>query len=94
MEAAETVKISGASILRGGEFKPRSSPYAFRAWDFDGLRLPPKGPRAVSLPIITRGPGPGRYSVVEKLGIHTDRCAKLSEFFPVKKVGRTRNRCS
>ena len=53
IEVAEAVKKSGANILRGGAFKPRTSPYAFQGLRGEGLKLLLEAKRATGLPIIT-----------------------------------------
>lgn len=50
---AEHVKRAGASILRGGAFKPRSSPYSFQGLQEEGLRLLRDAGRSAGLPIVT-----------------------------------------
>ncbi len=50
---AQAVKDAGADILRGGAFKPRTSPYAFQGLKEDGIRLLLKAKEATGLPIIT-----------------------------------------
>ena len=50
---AQSVKESGADILRGGAFKPRTSPYAFQGLGEDGIRLLLEAKKATGLPIIT-----------------------------------------
>ena len=50
---AEAVKKSGATILRGGAFKPRSSPYSFQGLHEDGIKLLLEAKKATGLPIIT-----------------------------------------
>lgn len=50
---AERVKAAGASFLRGGAFKPRTSPYAFRGLKAEGLRLLLEAKKATGLPIVT-----------------------------------------
>ena len=50
---AMSVKASGAQILRGGAFKPRTSPYAFQGLKDEGLRLLVEAKKASGLPIIT-----------------------------------------
>jgi len=50
---AESVKKSGATMLRGGAFKPRTSPYAFQGLRGDGIKLLLEAKRATGLPIIT-----------------------------------------
>lgn len=53
MATARAVKAAGANILRGGAFKPRSSPYSFRGLGVEGLKLLRKAGDEVGLPIIT-----------------------------------------
>lgn len=50
---AESVKKSGAKILRGGAFKPRSSPYAFQGLEEDGLKIMVAGREATGLKLVT-----------------------------------------
>ncbi len=53
IEVATSVKKFGADILRGGAFKPRTSPYAFQGMKDEGIRLLLKAKEATGLPIIT-----------------------------------------
>jgi 3-deoxy-7-phosphoheptulonate synthase len=53
VETAIAVKAAGANILRGGAFKPRSSPYAFRGLGVDGLRHLATARSVTGLPVIT-----------------------------------------
>ena len=50
---AKSVKAAGASMLRGGAFKPRTSPYAFQGLGADGLRMLSVAKRETGLPIVT-----------------------------------------
>ena len=50
---AQRVQAAGASILRGGAFKPRTSPYAFQGLKYDGLRLLKEARAKTGLPIVT-----------------------------------------
>ena len=50
---AKDVKKSGAGFLRGGAFKPRTSPYAFQGLKYDGLDLLKKAKEKTGLPIVT-----------------------------------------
>ena len=50
---AESVKRSGAAALRGGAFKPRTSPYAFQGMGNEGIRLLQEAKAATGLPIVT-----------------------------------------
>src|SRR6202165_3307159 len=53
METAEEVRKAGARILRGGAFKPRTSPYDFQGMELEGLKLLRKARQATGLGIIT-----------------------------------------
>lgn len=53
METAEAVKKAGAQILRGGAFKPRTTPYSFQGLGLEGLKLLQKAKKKFDLPIIT-----------------------------------------
>ncbi len=53
VEVAKAVKAAGAKVLRGGAFKPRTSPYSFRGLKVDGLKLLAKAREETGLPIIT-----------------------------------------
>jgi len=50
---AESIKASGAHILRGGAFKPRTSPYAFQGMRLEGLELLKKAREKTGLPVVT-----------------------------------------
>jgi 3-deoxy-7-phosphoheptulonate synthase len=64
MEVATAVKKAGAKVLRGGAFKPRTSPYAFQGMKEDGLRLLAKAREATGLPIITEVVNPETAELV------------------------------
>jgi len=53
METAEAVAAAGATVLRGGAFKPRTSPYDFQGMEGEGLKLLAKAREATGLAIIT-----------------------------------------
>lgn len=53
LEAAEAVKRSGAKFLRGGAFKPRTSPYSFQGLEEEGLKLLKEAKEATGLQLIT-----------------------------------------
>lgn len=52
-QVAKDVKASGANFLRGGAFKPRTSPYAFQGLGYDGLELLKEARKETGLPIVT-----------------------------------------
>jgi 3-deoxy-7-phosphoheptulonate synthase len=53
LEAAEGVKAAGAQILRGGAFKPRTSPYSFQGLEEEGLKLLARVREKTGMPIVT-----------------------------------------
>ena len=53
LETAYAVKASGADMLRGGAFKPRTSPYAFQGLGLHGLKILGKAKEETGLPIVT-----------------------------------------
>ena len=53
IETAEAVRAAGATILRGGAFKPRSSPYSFQGLGLEGLKILAKARRITGLAIVT-----------------------------------------
>ena len=53
MEAAEAIAASGATMLRGGAYKPRTSPYAFQGMGLEGLKLLRAAGDSVDLPVVT-----------------------------------------
>jgi 3-deoxy-7-phosphoheptulonate synthase len=61
---AERVKAAGASILRGGAFKPRTSPYAFQGLGEEGLRYLAEAKKETGLPIITEVMDPRDLEVI------------------------------
>jgi len=64
MEAARTVKESGASILRGGAFKPRTSPFSFHGLEEAGLELLARAREQLGLPVVTEVVDPHDVSLV------------------------------
>ena len=53
VEVAKQVKAAGANILRGGAYKPRTSPYSFQGMKLEGLKLLAKAREATGLPVVT-----------------------------------------
>ena len=53
LEVARSVKNSGAQILRGGAYKPRTSPYAFQGMELEGLDLLKEARKETGMPIVT-----------------------------------------
>ncbi|MFC1984923.1 3-deoxy-7-phosphoheptulonate synthase [Chloroflexota bacterium] len=68
VEAARVVKQSGACILRGGAFKPRTSPFSFQGLEKAGLELLARVREQFGLPVITEVVDPHDISLVSKYG--------------------------
>ncbi len=66
LETAHAVKAAGATVLRGGAFKPRSSPYSFQGMEEDGLKLLAMAREATGLPIVTEVVNPRDVDLVAK----------------------------
>ena len=64
MQAAEAVKKAGASILRGGAFKPRTSPFSFQGLQEEGLKLLAKARKEFGMPIVTEVVNPQDVTLV------------------------------
>jgi 3-deoxy-7-phosphoheptulonate synthase len=62
--AARAVRAAGATLLRGGAFKPRTSPYAFRGLGVDALRMLAEVRREVGLPVVTEVMDPRQIDTV------------------------------
>ncbi len=91
-EAATEVKKAGAAILRGGAFKPRTSPYAFQGLEEEGLKLLADARRETGLPVVTEVVNPedvelvARYSDMLQVGArNVQNFALLKKLGPVKK---------
>ncbi len=66
MEAAKAVKDAGASVLRGGAFKPRTSPFSFQGLEEVGLELLAQARERVGIPVITEVLDPHDVALVSK----------------------------
>jgi 3-deoxy-7-phosphoheptulonate synthase len=66
MATARAVRAHGASILRGGAFKPRTSPYGFRGLEEDGLKILAQARQETGLPVITEVMSENTVHVVAK----------------------------
>jgi 3-deoxy-7-phosphoheptulonate synthase len=65
IKTAHSVKSSGASMLRGGAFKPRTLPYSFQGLGVDGLKLLAEAREETGLPVVTEVMAPADVEVVE-----------------------------
>jgi 3-deoxy-7-phosphoheptulonate synthase len=66
MSTAHAVKAAGATVLRGGAFKPRTSPYQFRGLGENGLKILSQAGKETQMPIITEVMAPDHVDLVAK----------------------------
>lgn len=66
MKAAKAVKESGAGVLRGGAFKPRTSPFSFQGLEEKGLELLAKARERFDIPVVTEVVDPYNVDLVAK----------------------------
>ncbi len=90
VEIAKAVKAAGATILRGGAFKPRTSPYAFQGLGVEGLRLLLKAKEETGLPIITEAMDASQLPLFDDVDIIQIGARNMQNFELLKQVGKTR----
>ncbi len=91
IESAKAVKAAGAHILRGGAFKPRTSPYSFQGMEEEGLKLLAKAREITGLPIVTEVINPETVDLVAEYADILQIGARNSQNFALlKKVGQIR----
>ena len=89
LETALGVKAAGAHVLRGGAFKPRSSPYAFQGLGEEGLRLLAEAKALSGLPVITEVMEPGNVGLVAEYADILQVGARNCQNYPLlREVGR------
>jgi len=91
MKAAEAVRKEGAVILRGGAFKPSTSPYGFRGMGEEGLKLLAKARSAFGIAVITEVMTPSDVPMVcEYADILQIGTRNMQNYMLLDEVGRTR----
>ena len=91
MESAYIAKKGGAHILRGGAFKPRTSPYSFQGLEEEGLKLLEKVREKTGMPVVTEVLNTTDVDVVEEYAdILQIGARNIQNFALLKKVGRAR----
>jgi len=91
LDVATRVKAAGARVLRGGAFKPRTSPYAFQGLEAEGLKLLDEARRETGLPVITEVMEPDKVDLVAE---HSDilqiGARNVQNFSLLRRVAETR----
>ena len=89
VEIAQSVKNAGANILRGGAYKPRTSPYAFQGLKEEGLRLLEKAKAATGMPIITEIMNIRTLENFENVDIIQVGARNMQNFDLLQELGKT-----
>ncbi len=91
LATAQAVKAAGATVLRGGAFKPRTSPYQFRGLGENGLKILAQAGKETQMPIITEVMSPDHVDLVAK---YTDilqiGARNMQNFVLLDEVGKTK----
>jgi 3-deoxy-7-phosphoheptulonate synthase len=85
---AEAVKESGAAFLRGGAFKPRTSPYAFQGMKSEGLELLSKAKKKTGLPIVTEIMSIEHLPLFDDVDVIQVGARNMQNFELLKRLGR------
>ena len=90
ISVAQSVKAAGAQVLRGGAFKPRTSPYAFQGLHEEGIRLLLKAREATGLPIVTEIMDAQHLPLFEDIDIIQVGARNMQNFELLKQLGKLR----
>ncbi|HYM50586.1 MAG TPA: 3-deoxy-7-phosphoheptulonate synthase [Candidatus Limnocylindrales bacterium] len=91
VETARQVKAAGAHALRGGAFKPRTSPYTFQGLRHDGLRILAQARKETGLPVVAEVLAPADIdAVAEVADVLQIGARNMQNFTLLSEVGRTR----
>lgn len=89
VETAKAVKAAGATLLRGGAFKPRTSPYDFQGLHEEGIKLLIKAREATGLPIVSEIMSPDQLPVFEEIDCLQVGARNMQNFDLLKALGKT-----
>ena len=90
ISVAQSVKAAGAQVLRGGAFKPRTSPYAFQGLHEEGIRLLLKAREATGLPIVTEIMDAKHLPLFEDIDMIQVGARNMQNFELLKELGKLR----
>ncbi len=89
-EIAKRVKQSGATVLRGGAFKPRTSPYDFQGLKSEGIDLLLKAKKATGLPVVTEIMDASHLDLFADVDILQVGARNMQNFELLKELGRSK----
>lgn len=90
IEVAEDVQKAGACLLRGGAFKPRTSPYAFQGLHDEGLKLLLEAKKATGLPVVTEIMDASHLPLFEDVDLIQVGTRNMQNFELLKELGKIR----
>ncbi|WP_443743712.1 3-deoxy-7-phosphoheptulonate synthase [Sutterella sp.] len=90
IEVAQAVKAAGATMLRGGAFKPRTSPYDFQGLRDEGLKLMLEAKRETGLPIVTEIMSIDHLPLFEDVDMIQVGARSMQNFEMLKELGKTK----
>jgi len=88
MEIAKSVKESGATLLRGGAFKPRTSPYAFQGLQETGIKFLLSAKKETGLPIVTEIMNQTQLPLFDEVDVIQIGARNMQNFDLLREVGR------
>lgn len=89
IEVAGDVKQAGAGLLRGGAFKPRTSPYAFQGLHDEGLKLLLEAKKATGLPVVTEIMDASHLPLFDDVDLIQVGTRNMQNFELLKELGKT-----
>ena len=89
IEVAKAVKAAGATMLRGGAFKPRTSPYDFQGLKAEGLKLLLEAKQETGLPIVTEIMNQDHLDLFEDVDVIQVGARNMQNFELLKELGHT-----
>jgi 3-deoxy-7-phosphoheptulonate synthase len=89
MEVADKVKEAGAGALRGGAFKPRTSPYAFQGMEAEGIKLLLEAKKQTGLPIVSELMDLSQLPLFGDVDVIQVGARNMQNFLMLKELGKT-----
>lgn len=89
-DIAKSVKASGATMLRGGAFKPRTSPYDFQGLKAEGIELLLEAKKITGMPIVTEIMNANHLPLFEHVDVIQVGARNMQNFELLKELGKTR----
>lgn len=89
IEIAEAVKAAGAAMLRGGAYKPRTSPYDFQGLEAEGLRMLLKAKAETGLPVVSEIVDAGNLDLFADVDVLQVGSRNMQNYALLKALGRT-----